>query len=73
MAGEESSEVANLRSRTDRGGQAGGRAAARVLEMENFLTMVSALTSWVSQPPLQSRVFLNASLMTAGGLLPTYR
>lgn len=26
----------------------------RVLDMENFLTMASALTSWVSQPGLQA-------------------
>lgn len=38
----------------------GRRVAVRILEMENFLTMAAALTSWVSQPPLQSRLLLQA-------------
>lgn len=53
-----------LRSRTDHWW--GGRAAVQVLEMENFLTMVSALTSWASQPGckepfnLRNALFLQA-------------
>lgn len=48
-----------LSSRADQWWE-GGREAVRVLEMENFLTMAAALTSWVSQAPLQSRLLTQA-------------
>lgn len=48
-----------LSSRADQWWE-GGREAVRVLEMENFFTMAAALTSWVSQAPLQSRLLPQA-------------